>query len=255
MTDPRLGRIYKPDERDKGYLLRDKLGAAPQTIPSGSKLWPVPFLYDQGQTPECTAYAASTALTAYLYQRTGGHTVEFDAAALYAWANAHDGIPTPHDGSTVRAAFQGLQTVGDDVTVSTAPSVAVGLADKIAGYYWADTTQLQADIATIVQWVLSVGPVEIGINWYDGMFTPSSQGWIFPTGNIAGGHALTIRGVNTTNASNQFFVLRNTWGAWGVGVNQSWTFQPLPQGDAVIKLADLVTLLEQDGEAGALILK
>lgn len=275
MSDPRLGRIFQPDHRDQAYLLRHSpllAVADPGTIstgkvPVGTKLWDAPVLYDQGQTPACTAYAASTCMSIMLAVRHPGAQDTLDAGQLYQWANSHDGIAQPHDGSTVRAAMQGLQTVGDQVMVEQGdPLDPIGSDAKIKNYLWADTTQPLADVPTIVSWLLNVGPVEIGTNWYNNMFEPGPTGWVNIGGPIEGGHAYTLRGVNTTGAKtwcnpggSSYVVMRNSWGPWGVTVvpnpkTKVWDFQRAQGGDAIISLAHLEALLGQDGEAGAIVL-
>lgn len=248
-----LGRIYAPDDRDRGYLMARRI-ATP--APVGAKLWPTSTLYDQGQTPMCTGYSASGALSSYFFAEQQV-SLAFNAAGLYAWANSHDGIPGAHQGSTVRAAFQGLISQGDQVLASNTPSIAKAAFEKIGNFLWADVSQPDSDIETIITWILTVSPVVIGINWYNAMFTPDKDGYVTPTGGIAGGHAIMIRGVNATVAGQAVFVLRNSWGQWGVtvngGANGNWAVTPQPSGDALITQANLIALLKDQGECGALV--
>jgi hypothetical protein len=76
------------------------------------------------------------------------------------------------------------------------------------------------------------GPIEIGVNWYTGMFDPDHMGYIAPTGRIEGGHALMLAGYNA-----DVFRLENSWG-------QEWG----SNGGAYIYSKDLQKLLEEDGE-------
>lgn len=249
-----LGRVYRPDPGDDNYRMERLIPEV--TVTSGQKLWEVPYLYDQGQTPKCVGFSCSTAMTGMIAALLNHAVASFDAAGLYAWANAHDGDSTPHDGSTVRAGLDGLCKVGDQVLSSSDQhDEAVGVMQKITNYLWADTSAANADIDRLIQWLLTVSPVVIGINWTKDMSTPDANGFIHPTGDVAGGHAICVRGVNADDPNNVRFVLRNTWGSWGVTVHDDWSVDTQTQGgDALISKADLVSLLSQQGEAGALVM-
>jgi hypothetical protein len=95
------------------------------------------------------------------------------------------------------------------------------------------------------------GPVVIGVAWLEGMFDTDAAGFIRPTGRVLGGHCTLLRGVrvvwrdNVTHYEPKDLVReltvikgRNSWGrSWGV------------DGDFLLALADLDTLLAMDGEA------
>lgn len=77
-------------------------------------------------------------------------------------------------------------------------------------------------------------PVMIGSLWTNGMFDPDSKGLIKPTGDIAGGHAYSIRGVDF---QHQLVRMRNHWTpSWGI------------KGEAFITFDDMKWLLDQQGE-------
>lgn len=257
MPDPRLGRIFREDPRDAGYLMARELPDE-AVHPTGAKLWRTPagILYDQGQTPRCVGYGNSGNYSTMKAAELNGATVVFDADKLYAWANAHDGDPTPHDGSTVRAGLEGLVKVGDTVLKSTdTADDPLKTSQKIASYLWADMRATDADIDRIITWVLTKSPVVIGVPWLNAMFDPDPKtGYIHATGPVEGGHCLFIRGVNANDPANTYFVLRNSWGAWGVHVQDDWSVDlKTAAGDALITKADLVKLLKNQGEAGALV--
>lgn len=245
---PGLGRIYKPDVRDRDFLMNRKLGEV-TAVPVGAKLYPVKHVYDQGQTPQCVGYSCSGVMTAMEEPAT----VVFNATHLYDWANAHDGDPSAHEGSTVRAGLQGLLTVGDMVVTSTDAEDPPNTADKVANYLWADTTKADGDVNSVITWLLTISPVVIGIDWYNDAFHPDAKGYIHLTGGVAGGHAIMVRGVNATDPNNIYFVLRNSWNGWGVTVHPDWTVTADGGGDCLISSADLVKLLIASGEAGAVV--
>lgn len=100
------------------------------------------------------------------------------------------------------------------------------------------------------------GPGVFGINWYPGMLDVDSEGFIHPTGSIAGGHAilgnrvkLVWQPLTTTeqkrsdrwfefvDMNKSYIGLHNSWGQdWGVN------------GEAKIALTDVNRLLHEDGE-------
>jgi hypothetical protein len=81
----------------------------------------------------------------------------------------------------------------------------------------------------------SAGPAVLGIKWYSNMTNPDVNGFIKPTGNLQGGHAILARGVNW---NDKYVILRNSWG-------QSWN----KNGDCYITFDDLDKLLKDNGEA------
>lgn len=77
-------------------------------------------------------------------------------------------------------------------------------------------------------------PVMVGTTWTQGMFDPDSKGVIRPTGDLAGGHAYMIRGVDYQKGQVR---MRNHWTRdWGIN------------GEAFIKFDDMKWLLDQQGE-------
>ncbi len=116
-----------------------------------------------------------------------------------------------YDGTSVRGAVKYLQKVG-----------------KVKNYYWA------YDLNTLVNTVLTLGPVVVGTNWYTGMFYPDKNGIIKLFGGLAGGHAYVLNGVDTTK---KMFRIKNSWGRlWG------------QKGHAYISFRDMERLIKEQGE-------
>ncbi len=117
---------------------------------------------------------------------------------IYAQAQLRDGIPLPHDGTSVVAAAQYLKSIG-----------------KYSVYVWAST------ISDVIQWLLLKGPVIVGSNWHSAMFYPDSRYVIHPTGSVAGGHAYTIVGYDQVSG---YCLVLNSWGtSWG-NRGRAWLF-------------------------------
>jgi hypothetical protein len=105
---PGLGRIKRADYRDHAYLAAAHLPAvAPGVV---RRRWFVPDCWDQGDTPECVAFSSLMYLVAGPVRNTrlgSDYCAEF-----YRRCQAIDGDPAPHEGTTVRAAMQNLQSDG-----------------------------------------------------------------------------------------------------------------------------------------------
>jgi hypothetical protein len=216
----RLGRLQHTDVRDACYLLPHPLKLptlTKKTWADGGKAW------DQGETSECVAYSSNRFLIASPVRQ---HVWPAGIDAFYAecqkvdpWANE------PHDGTTVRAAFKVLKAAG-----------------YVSEYRWA------FDVPTIVNQLLTVGPVVVGTDWTNELFTPDSKDFIHvsPSGsseyNVVGGHAYLLTGVDRkgkcTDGTTGWFELQNSWGpSWG------------REGKARISFADFTLLLNHAGEA------
>lgn len=209
-----LGRIAKPDNRDRNYLMADVVGEPPPTR-TYRYWWNRGWTGDQGPTPECVAYS-------WLHWLEDGPTTQrplapgagpvFDPGVIYRHAQKLDGIPgEDYAGTTVRGGAKALQERG-----------------AIESYYWS------WGLDPVVKALLTEGPVVMGSNWYQGMFTPGEDGFVSPTGRVAGGHAYLLNGVNVKEEKVRF---KNSWGSWG------------DKGHAWMRFADLERLLGENGEA------
>jgi hypothetical protein len=170
------------------------------------------FWGNQGSAPKCVGYSLAHLIEDGPVTHTGiAPIVQPDL--IYAQAQLIDEWPgTNYDGTSVRAGAEWLVKAG-----------------IFSSYHWAFTLQ------DIVQAVLELGPVEMGTNWYESMFYPNAAGVIRIGGDIAGGHAYVINGVNT---KTRMFRIKNSWGRnWGV------------KGRAYMSFAEIERLLGEYGEA------
>lgn len=116
-----------------------------------------------------------------------------------------------YEGTSVRAGAKVLQSLG-----------------FISEYNWA------WDLETLVQSILTVGPVVVGTHWYSDMFYPNTSGVIKVGGELMGGHAYVINGVNK---KTKLLRLKNSWGStWG------------RRGHGYISFDDMKRLISENGE-------
>lgn len=108
---------------------------------------------------------------------------------LYYACKQVDGNPRAENGSSVHSLVKVLKDRG-----------------RLSAYAW------MSDVATVKAYIRKSGPVMIGIDWTEGMFNPDASGFIAPTGNTVGGHALTIVG---DYADVDAALILNHWGDWG----------------------------------------
>jgi hypothetical protein len=122
-----------------------------------------------------------------------------------------------YDGTSVRAGAKVLLDQG-----------------KIQEYQWS------FDLDTVISHLLEVGPVVVGTNWYEQMFTPvpiknSKAVQIKIGGDVAGGHAWKLDGVSL---NLKLIRMKNSWGKeWGTN------------GFARISFDDMERLIHEQGEA------
>jgi len=191
-----LGRKSSVDWRDLNFPLAEhpKLKAARPYILTKRYWWSSGHWGDQGLSSQCVAYA-------WLHwmedgpvtwsPREPGSGFLYDPAEIYRKAQRLDVWPgEDYNGTSVRAGAKVLKQLG-----------------VIKDYRWS------SKLRDVIEAVLYVGPVVVGTDWHESMFTPDKDNFIKPTGGIAGGHAYVINGVNTKRGC---FRIKNSWGReWG----------------------------------------
>lgn len=218
MAEFGLGRIQSIDERDRNYSIRTLM--LPQVLPD-YKYWPMfrPVL-DQGREGTCVGYAwkhwMNCAPTISLK-----HKIDPSAVALYDQAtNLDEWQGNENDryfGTSVRAGAKALEERG-----------------HVRAYYWATT------INEVVDYVRQQGPVVLGTDWYEDMFSPDNKGVVRATGRIVGGHAYLLNGVNVKTGVAS---LINSWGKeWGLKGRFKMSFETL---DRLIASGEACTAMEQ----------
>jgi len=206
-----LGRLVEHDERSLAPRYSAERATAVHSV---VHLHRGPAL-NQGNLGSCTGNAAAQCLnTKPLATSTGKLFVETDAVKIYSVATTLDSYsgqyPPTDTGSSGLAACKAAQKLG----YITSYNHAFGLQHTLEA--------------------LTLHPVIIGINWYEGMFTPDRAGYVLPTGALAGGHEVLLYGLNTTAKA---VTALNSWGpSWG------------NQGRFNIHYADLNKLLNEGGD-------
>jgi hypothetical protein len=218
ISDMRLGRHVNHDSRSIAYPF--KAPGAPLT----SQRWSTdatPIL-DQGNLGSCTGNATVGALLCQpLFDRLDSgqqaHLNETLAVKIYEDATKTDPFPGEYPPTDT----------GSDGLDAAKAAASLGY---ISGYSHAFS--LNDSLVA-----MTIGPVIIGINWYEGFDTPAADGKIEISGSIRGGHELCLDEIDVEGSS---VWLRNSWGeTWGVGGRAHMSFDTLgslldQQGDVTV---------------------
>jgi hypothetical protein len=151
--------------------------------------WEDKIQLDQGQTGHCVGFGwaawGDCAPVEDQYHNPDGDRIYYECKVL-------DGQPGQENGSAVRSGAKAMQNRG-----------------RLGAYVFASTTD------EVKQWVANHGSVVIGSDWTQDMFNPDPNGFVHPTGRVAGGHCYLLLGYDPAQDAFQF---DNSWGvAWGKG--------------------------------------
>lgn len=206
----RLGRRReREDDRDYQFERPKRRRRVATTY----KSWPDrTWRGDQGNTPQCVAYSALHVIenSPITYPSSGPVVAP---KVIYDYAQANDEWPgADYDGTSVRAGAKAALSRG-----------------FISEYQRIDT------IDDIVYAVQNLGPVIVGTDWTDDMFSPiwkkdakGTYRWMLvPTGAVAGGHAWTL---NADNIPGRVFRMLQSWGPfWGDDAHAWISFDDVEQ--------------------------
>jgi hypothetical protein len=203
----KFDRCIAFDERSRNYPIRKVVSKKPR-----SYTWSVGVWLDQGSEGACVGFSWAQELAARPVV-CRDLTDSFARNRIYLEAQKIDEWPgEDYEGTSVLAGAKIVANLG-----------------AMAEYRWAFGLE---DLRLAVG---HAGPAVLGINWYDGMFDTGPDGFIRPTGALAGGHAICCFGVNQ---KERYFKLHNSWGrSWG------------RDGVALVTFDDMERLLEEQGEA------
>ena len=212
----KLDRQVKFDEKSRSFPIRELLSDGRLS----NKHWKCEAHLDQGSEGACVGFAWTHELNAVPFRvRVITNTAKTIYYAAQQW-DVWEG--TNYDGTSVLAGAKVVHSLG-----------------HMPEYRWA------FGIDDVLRTLSEHGPVVLGVNWYEGMFD-TTDGFIAPTGQLAGGHAILAKGVQfrerkgfwCEDLPEPIIRLHNSWRtSWGV------------DGDAFILASDLAILLSQQGEA------
>lgn len=175
-----FGLINKKDFRDEGYKISSILPS--EDTPLVYKKWKIGEILDQGRTSKCVAFATDLLLrSAPKIQKSIGYNKIFEESRKV------DGLDDNEtNGTTIRGAMKVLQSYG-----------------YISNYYWAQ------DLEEIVKYIVTIGPVLAGTNWYSGMSNLDDFNFAKIKGTVEDNHCFLIYGVNVVEG---YFMCANSWG-------------------------------------------
>jgi Papain family cysteine protease len=227
--DRRLDRVKMVDLRSLNFPISDALLVT--EMKARSYTWSTTHVLDQGSEGACVGFGCSCELIARPAVEQGisnnfARLIYFEAQKKDPWpGGAYPGASPVYEGSSVLAGMQVLKEAG-----------------YIGEYRWA------FDIHDLYLAVGYKGPAVIGVDWYEGMFSPDANGYIHPTGQIKGGHCVCIVGVKIVRDKfgvidmlRSYFTIQNSWGTdWGMNGLCRITFVEMlilwPGGDFAIPL-------------------
>jgi hypothetical protein len=108
------------------------------------------------------------------------------ALGVYRRAQNLDNFPNSQPGTSVLAGAKAMKERG-----------------WYSRYTWCESEE---EVAAAVS---HVGPVVVGTNWFEGMYTVPSDGFVVPTGRVVGGHAWLLVGIDVEGG---FYYWINSWG-------------------------------------------
>lgn len=241
---PKLDWISHHDPRSRDYPIRALLpadgGATKQRTLATWK--PGPIL-DQGQDGACVGFGwTGEALMSPVRVRAdqiraalvrvepsdqsgaGDYTANDVAHDVYKTAQRLDDWPgEDYDGTSVLAGAKAMKELG-----------------FVGEYRWCFT------IEDVIDTLIHHGPVVLGVNWRESMYTPDRFGELTATGPIVGGHCIVASGYHphkivhpvAGRPPRPMIQLTNSWGSgWGY------------HGQAWIETSAVATLLVDGGEA------
>lgn len=222
--DVRLDRLKEPGARNKPVMAVIGGQLEPVTV-----TWGIPDgeqVLDQRAEGACVGFGVTNELRFNpvpilgLDETFAREKIYWPAQRIDDWdGGSYAGADPFYEGTSVRAGLEAAQELG------------------YIGEYRQAHNEYQMALA------MTLGPVIIGVDWYEGMFKPDSRGYLRPTGARMGGHCCLAIGLKVTAPPGSgYYTIYNSWGpAWG------------NKGTARIRRADMARLLDDGGDAFSVI--
>lgn len=208
MVERKFDRIPEFDPKSLEFPIRTLVANKSRR----SYTWSVPVKLDQGSEGACVGFGWTHERAARPKEHP--EMTNADAFAIYHRAQQLDEWP-------------GENYEGTSVLAGAKVAIEKGW---ISEYRWAlgpGAAAAENDLALAVGYK---GPAVMGTYWYNDMFEPDANGYLRPTGGIAGGHCYLVHGYSLTKGYK-------VWNSWGTGFY------------GYISPPDMITLLQNDGEA------
>lgn len=203
-----LNRIPEFDPRSLAFPIRTLVASKARR----SYTWNVPVKLDQGREGACVGFGWAAELAAKPVPVP--NITNQVALNIYHRAQQLD----QWDGE----AYEGSSVIAGAKTVTE--------MGYLKEYRWALGPGAEAAENDLALAVGYKGPAVMGTYWYNDMFTPDKDGYLRPTGGIAGGHCYLVHGYNLKMGYK-------VWNSWGTGFY------------GYITPTDMITLLANEGEA------
>ncbi len=218
--DVRLDRLPDPDHND--FPVMAIIGGQNEPV---SVDWGIPAgepVLNQGKEGACVGFGVTNELrfnpvpVSGLDEKFAREQIYWPAQHTDKWpGGSYPGANPFYEGTSVRDGIKAAQELG------------------FVGEYRASRTEAEMALA------MTLGPIIIGVDWYEGMFNPDARNYIRPTGRKAGGHCTLVIGLKVTAPpGNGYYTIYNSWGpSWG------------DKGTCRIRRADMAKLLDAGGDA------
>lgn len=213
--DRRLDRLIDFDERSRNFPILSLFKEKKER----SYTWRCNSWLDQRSEGACCGFgichelAARPAEVKGLTNQYAREKIYWEAQKIDPWeGGAYPKAKPRYEGTSVRAAIKIAQDLG-----------------------WFDEYRWSFGIKDLILGIGYNGPAVLGVKWYNSMYSPGSNGFIKPSGGLAGGHCIIA---NAVNVKKKYFTLHNSWGKnWGIN------------GECYITFDNMEKLLNDGGEA------
>lgn len=215
-----LGRVKQHDPRSIHYALPVWPRAALKPV-DWTRRAPI---FDQGDLGSCTGNAAAGLVGTDALGYTGATSVEISGNALTVDEKLALQV---YSLATQLDEFQGAYPPDDTGSSGLGAAKALVKLGLVSVYQHAFSLDA-------LDTALQRGPVMIGVDWYNSMFTPTNQGLVTVDrkSGLAGGHEFVVSGWD-----GALYRIDNSWGTgWG------------RSGSAYFRRSDLGVLLAADGD-------